>query len=149
MNTKEFIASAWKFLKTFEWPKIMFDDDFRATYRNPQKRSAEQIIASRFFMGCFEPAFVLWTMANGQGIPVRFVGMIDITRSFDDYRAHYFIELYDNETGIWIKTDPTRMKVLDEYPAGYMIIDGDPFLWTSFNETEDAYREFLRKNQRK
>lgn len=138
----EFLTFVWRLFETFEWPRII-DDDLWATYRNSQKRSVAGIVASKLFMGCFEPAFILWTMADEKGIPVKFLQMTDVTSDPEEPVGHCFVELYDKENDCWIKTDPTQRTVLEQYSANYVLLGEGPFIWASFDEFEKAQKKFL------
>ena len=138
----EFLKMAFEFLAGFEWRELPWEE-FCRQYRDPE-RTPEEIIRSGYFLGCYEPAIVLYERAKRQGIPVRFVEIIDRKHGEEDIWAHCFVEL--ELDGNWIITDPTQREVLEQYPAGYIFFSEGPYKWNSFLEFYEAQRGFIRLN---
>jgi len=141
----KFIERTFEFLAGFEWREFPWEE-FCLEYRNP-KRTPEEIIRSGYFLGCYEPAFLLYERAREQNIPVRFVEMIDRKHGEEDIQAHCFVEL--KIEGKWIITDPAQREVLEEYPADYVFFSEGPHKWNSFNEFYEAQKRFVRSEKEK
>jgi len=118
-------------------------DEFCREYRNPE-RTAKEIIRSGYFLGCYEPAIILYERVREQNVPVRFVEMIDERYGEEDVHGHCFVEL--KLDGKWIITDPTQQEVLEEYPAYYIFFSEGPYKWNSFLEFYEAQKRFIGLN---
>ena len=135
----KFLEETFGFLAGFEWRQISWEE-FCREYRNP-KRTSQEIIRSGCFLGCYEPATVLYERAKRQGISVRFIEMIDRNSRKEDIQAHCFIELDLN--GEWVIVDPTQREILKKYPDGYIFFSEGPYRWISFNEFYEAQKRFV------
>ena len=141
----KFLEMAFGFLAGFEWRELPWEE-FCQEYRNP-KRTPKEIILSGYFLGCYEPAIILYERAREQNVPIRFIEMIDRKHGEhgeEDVNAHCFIELKLN--GEWKITDPTQREILDEYPVDYVFFSEGPYRWNSFNEFYEAQKRFIGLN---
>jgi len=139
-KVNKFLEMTFGFLAGFEWRELPWEE-FCREYRSPT-RTLEEIIRSGYFLGCYEPAIILYEGVQKQNIPVRFVEMIDKQYGEEDINAHCFVELKLN--GKWIITDSTQREVLEEYPAYYISFSKGPYKWNSFTEFYEAQKTFVR-----
>ena len=137
-KVNKFLKEIFDFLASFEWRELPWED-FCREYRSPT-RTLEEIIRSGYFLGCYEPAIILYERAQKQNIPVRFVEMID-RKCGEDIQAHCFVEL--KIEGKWVIVDPTQREVLEQYPADYVFFSEGPYKWSSFNEFYEAQKAFV------
>lgn len=136
----EFLRETFLFLGNFEWIELPCED-FCREYRNP-KRTPKEIICSGYFLGCYEPALLVYELAREQNIPVRFLEMINGRSDEDHIFAHCFVELCLN--GKWIPIDPTQREILEQYPSDYILFSEGAHRWDSFLEFYEAQKKFVR-----
>ena len=139
----KFLEMTFEFLAGFEWRELPWEE-FCREYRSP-KRTLKEIIRSGYFLGCYEPAIVLYERAKRQGISVRFIEIIDRNSGKEDIQAHCFIEL--ELDGEWIITNPTQREILKQYPDGYVFFSEGPYKWNSFNEFHEAQKRFIKRDR--
>ncbi len=139
----KFLEQIFDFLAQFEWRELSWDE-FCREYRSPE-RTPREIIRSGYFLGCYEPALLLYERAREQNIPARFVEMISRKHGEEDIWAHCFIKLKFN--GKWVIVDPTQREILEQYPADYIFFSEGPCRWTSFNEFHEAQKRFIGRGR--
>lgn len=150
---QEFLEEILAFLSKFEWREPSWEE----TQKIYRQRALEEIISSGYFLGCYEPAIILYEKATEKGIPARFLEMMDKekTRIFvsddgetkiADIVSHCLVELKLNEK--WEIVDPTRRKTLPNYPSKYIFFAEGPHNWDSFDEYYEAQKRFILKTFR-
>lgn len=136
----DLLKEVFEFLSGFEWKKLPWEQ-FHRKYRNP-KRTLEKIVRSKFFLGCYEPAIILYERVRENNIQARFMEMIDVRFGEDNIYSHCFIELKLN--GKWIIVDPTQRVVIEDYPEWYVVFSKGIHKWNSFDEFHQAQKKFVR-----
>lgn len=157
----KFLEEIFKELSKFKFSKLWRKnfEEFRRIYR---RRKIEEIRSSGYFLGCYDPAILLYSEAIKRGIPARFVEMIS-KKSFvvigkkkwvifgkrnkiENIVSHCFVELKLN--GKWKIIDPTQREILPKYPPEYTFFSEGPEKWKSFDEFLEAQKKFILKNFR-
>lgn len=108
-----------------------------------RKRSASEIIQSKFATGCTDFTIVFITLARASGIPAKYIECINKEQSKKKILGHTFAEVFIDNKSFFI--DPTHSKILSSLPEKYIIIgSGLDFADAGFRTLEDIKKK-IRK----
>jgi len=118
-----------------------------------RRRTAKEIIDSRYYTGCGDFALVFTTLARATGIPTIYVETIDekwLERGDTRFSGHAYAKVYDQETKGWIWVDPMRREIgkSPEVRERVILAEGKD-AWDlgirDFKTLQEAFREYRGK----
>ncbi|MGI5897807.1 MAG: transglutaminase domain-containing protein [Candidatus Dojkabacteria bacterium] len=89
-----------------------------------RKRTASEIIKSKYVTGCTDAALAFLVIARATGIPAKYVETIDtewLRRGDDKYSGHIYVRIFDNSKDDWILIDPMKRKIDMSVPKDRVI----------------------------